>query len=338
MSTYRAFEVTGARNFELVTREIVAPPAGHVRLKVESCGVCHSDALAVEGMRADPSQPVVPGHEVVGVIDAVGEGVTAWHVGDRVGVGFLGGHCGECTPCRRGDFVNCTAQQQIGTTTDGGYAEVLIARSSGLVRVPDELPPTLAAPLLCAGLTMFSALRRLDVRPGGLVAIQGIGGLGHLGLQYAARLGYRVAAIARGQEKERLALELGASHYIDSSAQDPGAELRALGGADAVIATAASGTSMTPLVPGLAPHGHMVVVGASMDPISVATPDLIFGSRAISGLLTGSAIDNEDNLEFSSRSGVRAMIETMPLSQAPEAYAHMMSGKARFRVVLDTAA
>ncbi|SNS58796.1 alcohol dehydrogenase catalytic domain-containing protein [Actinacidiphila glaucinigra] len=338
MSTYRAFEVTGARNFELVTREIVDPPAGHVRLRVESCGVCHSDALAVEGLRADPSQPVVPGHEVVGVIDAVGEGVSAWSVGDRVGVGFLGGHCGECTPCRRGDFVNCADQPQTGTTTDGGYAEVVIARSSGLVRVPDELSPALAAPLLCAGLTTFSALSRLHVRPGGLVAIQGIGGLGHLGLQYAARLGYRVAAIARGKEKERLALELGASHYIDSSAQDPGAELRKLGGADAIVATAASGPSMTPLVPGLAARGHMVVVGVSMDPLTVATPDLIFGPRTITGSLTGSAIENEDNLEFSSRSGIRPMIETMPLSQAPEAYAHMMSGKARFRVVLDTAA
>ncbi|WUD76652.1 alcohol dehydrogenase catalytic domain-containing protein [Streptomyces sp. NBC_00510] len=338
MSTYRAFEVTGARNFELVTREVVAPPAGHVRLRVESCGVCHSDALAVEGLRADPSQPVVPGHEVVGVIDAVGEGVSAWRVGDRVGVGFLGGHCGECTSCRRGDFVNCTDQPQTGTTTDGGYAEVLITRSSGLVRVPDELAPTLAAPLLCAGLTTFSALRRLDARPGALVAVQGIGGLGHLGLQYAARLGYRVAAIARGQEKEKLALELGASHYIDSSAQDPGAELRKLGGADAIVATAANGTSMTPLVPGLAPRGHMVVVGVSMDPVSVATTDLVLGSRTISGSLTGSAIENEDNLEFSSRSGIRPMVETMPLSRAPEAYERMMSGKARFRVVLDAAA
>lgn len=338
MSTYRAFEVTGARNFELVTREVTTPPPGHVRLRVESCGVCHSDALAVEGLRADPAQPIVPGHEVVGVIDAVGEGVGAWHVGDRVGVGFLNGHCGECTPCRRGDFVNCADQPQTGTTTDGGYAEVLIARSSGLVRVPDGLSPTVAAPLLCAGLTTFSALRRLDARPGALVAIQGIGGLGHLGLQYAARLGYRVAAIARGREKEQLAVELGATHYIDSSAEDPGAALQKLGGADAIVATAASGTSMTPLVPGLAPRGHMVVVGVSMDPVSVATTDLILGSRTISGSLTGSAIENEDNLEFSSRSGIRPLVETMPLSRAPEAYERMMSGRARFRVVLDATA
>ncbi|WP_431954958.1 alcohol dehydrogenase [Actinacidiphila sp. bgisy167] len=338
MSTYRAFEVTGTRDFELVTRQVAAPPAGHVRLRVESCGVCHSDALAVEGIRADPTQPVVPGHEVVGVIDAVGEGVTAWRVGDRVGVGFLGGHCGECTPCRRGDFVNCTDQHRTGTTTDGGYAEVMIARSSGLARVPEGLSPTLAAPLLCAGLTTFSALSRLQLRPGALVAIQGIGGLGHLGVQYATRLGYRVAAIARGWEKEKLALELGASHYIDSSAQDPGAALRELGGADAIVATAANGASMAPLVPGLAARGHMVVVGVPMDPISVAAPDLVLGSRTVSGSLTGSSIDNEDNLEFSLRSGVRPIVETMPLSRAPEAYERMMAGKARFRIVLDTAA
>ncbi|MFF1836994.1 alcohol dehydrogenase catalytic domain-containing protein [Streptomyces sp. NPDC058231] len=338
MSTYRAFEVTRARNFELVTRELLMPPAGHVRLKVESCGVCHSDALAVEGLRADPSQPIVPGHEVVGVIDAIGEGVHAWRIGDRVGVGFLNGHCGECTPCRRGDFVNCTDQPQTGTTTDGGYAEVLIARSSGLVRVPDDMSSVDAAPLLCAGLTTFSALRRLDARPGALVAIQGIGGLGHLGLQYAARLGYRVAAVARGSEKEALAMKLGASHYIDSSAEDPGAALQKLGGADAIIATAASGASMTPLIPGLAPRGHMVVVGVAPDPVSVATTDLILGTRTISGSLTGSSIENEDNLAFSDRFGIRPMVEAMPLTRAPEAYERMMSGRARFRVVLDMTA
>ncbi|MFF0291229.1 alcohol dehydrogenase catalytic domain-containing protein [Streptomyces sp. NPDC005262] len=335
MSTYRAFEVTGARSFELVTREVPTPPAGHVRLRVESCGVCHSDALAVEGLRADPAQPIVPGHEVVGVIDAVGEGVGTWHVGDRVGVGFLNGHCGECKPCRRGDFVNCVSQSQTGTTTDGGYAEVLVARSSGLVRVPDGLSSVDAAPLLCAGLTTFSALRRLDARPGALVAIQGIGGLGHLGIQYATRLGYRVAAIARGREKEQLAVELGASHYIDSAAEDPGAALQKLGGAEAVIATAASGSSMTPLVPGLAPRGHMVVVGVATDPLSISTPDLVLGTRTISGSLTGSSIENEDNLDFSNSFGIRPMVETMSLAQAPEAYERMMSGRARFRVVLD---
>jgi propanol-preferring alcohol dehydrogenase len=337
MSTYRAFEVTGARNFELVTREVPEPPPGHVRLRVESCGVCHSDVLAVEGLRADPSRPVVPGHEVVGVIDAVGEGVGAWRIGDRVGVGFLNGHCGECTPCRRGDFVNCLDQPQTGTTTDGGYAEVLIARSSGLVRVPDGMSPVEVAPLLCAGLTTFTALRRLDARPGALVAVQGIGGLGHLGLQYAARLGYRVAAIARGREKEKLAVELGASHYIDSSAEDPAAALQKLGGADAVIATAASGASMTPLVPGLAPRGNLVVVGVAPDPVSVSTADLVLGSRTVTGSLTGHSIENEDNLEFSNRFGIRPMVETMSLEQAPEAYERMMSGEARFRVVLDMA-
>ncbi|MEU4410630.1 alcohol dehydrogenase catalytic domain-containing protein [Streptosporangium sp. NPDC023963] len=338
MSTYRAFEVTGSRKFELVTRELRQPPVGQVRIRVESCGVCHTDFLAVEGVRADPERPVVPGHEIVGVIDAVGEGVTGWRVGDRVGVGFLGGQCGECDPCRRGDFVNCANQHQMGTTVDGGYAEVVFARGSGLVRIPEGMSSVEAAPLLCAGLTTFKALQQVDGPPGALVAVQGIGGLGHLGLQYAARLGYRVAAIARGTGKAELARRLGADHYIDSSSEDPGAALRELGGAAAIIATAASGASMTGLVTGLAPRGRMVVVGAAMDPISVNTADLIFGTRTLSGSLTGSSIENEDNLAFSGRHGIRAMIETVPWAEAPKAYERMMSGEARFRVVLDVAA
>ncbi|MFF3444307.1 alcohol dehydrogenase catalytic domain-containing protein [Streptosporangium sp. NPDC002721] len=338
MSTYRAFEVTGSRKFELVVRELRRPPVGQVRIRVESCGVCHTDVLAVEGLRAGPERPVVPGHEIVGVIDAVGDGVTGWKAGDRVGVGFLGGQCGECDPCRRGDFVNCANQDQVGTTADGGYAEVVFARGSGLVRLPGGLGPVEAAPLLCAGLTMFKALQRAGGPPGSLVAVQGIGGLGHLGLQYAAKLGYRVAAVARGTGKEALARRLGADHYVDSSRQDPGAALRELGGAAAIIATAANGASMTPLVTGLAPRGRLVVVGAAMDPISVNTPDLIFGTRSISGSLTGSSIENEDNLAFSGRHGIRPMIETMPLAEAPKAYERMLSGEARFRVVLDMAA
>ncbi|MGP4017001.1 alcohol dehydrogenase catalytic domain-containing protein [Saccharopolyspora sp. 5N708] len=338
MSTFRAFEVTGSRQFKLVERQLRAPLPGQVRLKVESCGICHTDMLAAEGLRADPSQPIVPGHEIIGVIDAVGDGVTGWQVGDRVGVGFLGGHCGQCDPCRRGDFVNCTDQPQTGTTVDGGYAEVTYARPSGLVRVPEGLTSVAAAPLLCAGFTTFNALQSLDIRPGSLVAVQGIGGLGHLGVQYASKLGYRVAAIARGSGKAELAEKLGADHYIDSVAADPGAALQALGGAAAIIATATSGASMSPLATGLAPHGHLVVVGVAADPISVNTPDLIFGQRTLTGSLTGSAIENEDNLAFSAARGIQSMNEVMPLSDAPKAYEHMLSGDARFRVVLDMTA
>lgn len=338
MSTYRAFEVTGSRNFALVERELVEPGPGHVRLRVETCGVCHSDALAVEGMRGDPSSPVVPGHEVVGVIDAVGAGVSAWRTGDRVGVGFLGGQCGECDFCRRGDFVNCADQPTTGTVVDGGYAEVMTARASGLVRVPEGMSAIDAAPLLCAGLTVFTALRQVGSNPGALVAVQGIGGLGHLGLQYAKKLGFQVAAIARGTGKAELARALGADHYIDSSATDPGEALRALGGATAVIATAANGASMSPLIAGLAPRGRMVVVGAAADPIEVRTTDLIFGTRTLSGSLTGSSIDNEDNLRFSTAQGIAPMTEVMPLWEAPKAYERMMSGEARFRVVLTATA
>lgn len=338
MSTYRAFQVTGSRNFELVTREVTAPPVGQVRIRVESCGVCHSDVLAAEGLRADPTRPIVPGHEIVGVIEAVGDGVTAWHVGDRVGVGYLAGHCGECESCRRGDFVNCADQEQTGTTIDGGYAEVVTARTSGLVRIPDGMPSVEASPLLCAGLTTLSALRQIDSRPGALVAVQGIGGLGHLGVQYANRLGYRVAAIARGSEKAPLATQLGADEYIDSTAEDPAEALQRLGGASAILATAASGASMTPLIRGLAPRGRLLVLGAAQDPISVSTPDLIVGTRTITGSLTGSAIDNEDNLRFSVRHDIRPLIETVSLADAPKGYERMLAGQARFRVVLDLAA
>ncbi|WP_194907094.1 alcohol dehydrogenase catalytic domain-containing protein [Catenulispora rubra] len=345
MSVYQAVQVSGSRSFAAVQREAVEPGPGFVRLRVEACGVCHSDALAVEGLRADPSVPVVPGHEIVGVIEAVGEHVGGqvgdqaggWQVGDRVGLGFLAGHCGECASCRRGDFVYCQNQQQTGTTIDGGYAESVIAKATGLVRIPDGLSSHEAAPLLCAGLTSYMGLRAIDAAPGALVAVQGIGGLGHLALQYADKLGYRVAAIARGAAKEELAYSLGADHYIDSSAQDPGAALQELGGAAAVIATASSGASMSPLIPGLALRGRLVVLGASADPISVQTSDLIFGGRSIVGSLTGTPSDNEDNLRFCLAQGIRPMTELMPLSDAPKAYEHMMSGQARFRVVLDAA-
>ena len=337
MSTYRAVQATGQHQFELVERELVEPEPGHVRVRVLSCGVCHSDVLGVEGVRPDPSAPNVPGHEIVGVVDAVGAGVTSWHPGDRVGVGFLGGHCGECVQCRRGDFVNCLNQPQPGTTEDGGYAEMVYVRASGLVRVPELMNPIDAAPLLCAGITTFNALRNADAPPGALVAIQGIGGLGHLGVQYAKQLGYHTVAIARGAEKEELARSLGADEYIDSAAVDPGAALQSLGGAAVIVATAASGASMSPLVGGLAPRGRLVVVGAATDPISVDTSDLIFGGRSIVGSLTGSSIENEENLAFSVTHGVKPMTEVMSLDDAPQAYERMMSGAARFRVVLDIA-
>jgi propanol-preferring alcohol dehydrogenase len=338
MSTYRAFEATGVHNLRLVERDLVDPAPGQVRLRVEACGVCHTDVLAIEGLRADPSQPIVPGHEVVGVIDAVGAGVTAWQPGDRVGVGFLNGHCGECEPCRRGDFVNCRNQEQTGTTIDGGYAEVAYARASGLVRIPDGIAATDAAPLLCAGLTTFTALQQGPTRAGALIAVQGIGGLGHLALQYARSLGYRVVAIARGKDKEIYARRLGAHEYIDSTTTDAGAELTALGGASLIIATASSGASMNPLVQGLAPNGRLVVVGAAPDPLTIATPDLIFGTRTITGSLTGSSIENEDNLAFTLAHDIRPSTEVMPFTQAMKAYEHMLSGEARFRVVLDTTA
>jgi alcohol dehydrogenase, propanol-preferring len=336
-STYRAFEVTGQRQFKMVERQRREPLPGEVRLRVQACGVCHTDAFAVEGLRADPSKPIVPGHEVAGVVEAVGPGVTAWREGDRVGVGYLNGHCGECEPCRRGDFVNCAVQEQTGTTVDGGYAEVAYARASGLVRLPAELDAADLAPLLCAGLTVYSALLQgtAGAMPGSLVAIQGIGGLGHLGIQYAAKLGYRVAAIARGSEKAELAMQLGADHYIDSVTTDPAAALQELGGAAAIVATASSGASMSPLIAGLAPRGKLMVVGAAQDPIEVGTSDIIFGTRSLVGSLTGSSIENEDNLQLAQRRGIRSMNEVMPFTEAPKAYERMMSGQARFRVVLD---
>ncbi|MEV7991301.1 alcohol dehydrogenase catalytic domain-containing protein [Streptomyces sp. NPDC086077] len=338
MSTYRAFQATGVHNLQLVERELTDPAPGQVRLRVEACGICHTDVLAVEGLRADPSRPIVPGHEIVGVIDAVGAGVSTWQAGDRVGVGFLNGQCWECEPCRRGDFVNCLNQEQTGTTIDGGYAEVAYARASGLVRIPEGISAIDAAPLLCAGLTTFTALQQGRTRAGALVAVQGIGGLGHLALQYARSLGYRVAAIARGKEKEHYARQLGAHVYIDSTSTDPGAELAAQGGASVIIATASSGASMNPLVRGLAPNGKLVVVGAAPDPLTIATPDLIFGTHAVVGSLTGTSIENEDNLAFSLANEIRPTVEVMRFTQAAEAYERMLSGQARFRVVLDVTA
>ncbi|MBY8882809.1 zinc-binding dehydrogenase [Actinacidiphila acidipaludis] len=332
---YRAWTVTGQRTFEAVERERREPPPGQVRIRVDACGICHSDVLAVEGLRPDPSVPVVPGHEIIGVVEAVGAGVApVWRVGERVGVGYLGGQDNVCDPCRRGDFVNCTDQPSTGTDVDGGYAEVTYARASGLVRIPPELDATAGAPLLCAGLTVYNALLAAATRPGSLVAVQGIGGLGHLGLQYARALGHHVVAVARGEGKAALARELGAEHYIDSTRTDPGAALRELGGAAVIVATAASGASMSPLVAGLAPHGRLVVVGAAPDPLEVMPLDLIFGGRIVSGNLTGTSIENEDNIRFAVERSIHSINEVYPLDDAPRAYERMASGDARFRAVL----
>jgi D-arabinose 1-dehydrogenase-like Zn-dependent alcohol dehydrogenase len=335
--TYRAVQVSEPGKLELVEREVKAPPPGKVRIRIEACGVCHTDASTVEGLSPGTTYPRVPGYEVVGRIDALGEGVPSWELGQRVGVGFLGGYCRRCPPCRRGDFVNCQNQAVSGLTSDGGYAEVMLADERGLTAVPDGLTSADAAPLLCAGLTTFNALRNSPARPGDLVAVQGVGGLGHLGVQFASRMGFRVAAIARGPETEPLARELGAHHYIDSRAQDDaGAALQALGGASVILATVPSGKAMSPLISGLRARGRLIVVGAGPDPIEVNTAQLIFGTRTIEGALTGSPIDAEDTLAFSMLQNIRAKIETVPLEAAAEAYGKMMQSKARFRMVLLT--
>ena len=335
MQTYKAWQVVGQHEFDWVDRELVEPSYGEVRIRVLACGVCHSDMVTVEGLLRDPSTPVVPGHEIVGVIDAVGDGVSRHAVGDRVGVGYLGGQCHECDQCRRGDFVNCEAQPEIGRTQDGGYAEYVYVRTSGVVSVPDGLDPVDTAPLLCAGITVYNALRTAEAPPGALMAIQGLGGLGHLAVQYAKGMGYRTVVIARGGAKAELAEKLGADDYIDSESTDAAEALTARGGAAAIVATAASAASMSSLTSGLAPRGRLVVVGIALDAISIQPLDLVFGARSVTGTLTGSSIENEDNLRFSASAGVQPMVEVVPLNEAPAAYERMMSGEARFRIVLD---
>jgi propanol-preferring alcohol dehydrogenase len=334
-TTYRAVQATEGV-FSLAERELTDPGAGEVRIAVEACGICHSDVVGVGNLfhHHTVGTPIVPGHEVVGRVDALGAGVTGWTLGQRVGVGYFGGHCGVCDSCRRGEFVYCTDQQILGDSIDGGYAEYVTTRATGLVSVPEEFDAVDAAPLLCAGITVYNALRKSDLWPGDLVAIQGIGGLGHLAIQYAAKLGLRVVAIARGEEKRELALKLGATEYIDSSAVDQAAALQALGGAKVIIPTASSGASMTPLVDGLVRGGTLMVVGAAMDPIEVPTVQLLFGAKTIKGSLTGTPVENEENLAFSLAHGVRPMVETVALEDAADAYARMLSGAARFRMVL----
>jgi propanol-preferring alcohol dehydrogenase len=336
MPTYNAYQVAEDGSLQPTQRELVEPEPGHVRVKVQACGVCHSDALAVRPHpAAEPG--LVPGHEAAGRIDAVGEGVTGWAVGDRAGVGFLGGHCHVCEQCRRGHFTACTDQPMTGVSTDGGYAEYLYARESGLVAIPDGLAPTAAAPLLCAGFTTYNALVKADPKPGDLVAVQGIGGLGHLGVQYARAMGAEVAAVARGTQKAEVALDLGAHHYIDSTTGDPGEKLRDLGGADVILATASSGASVSALITALTYGGRLMVVGASPDPIPVGFIPLVFGGAEVLGSLTGSSIENEDNLRFALGHDIAPMIEEVPLEGAPAAFDRMMNGAARFRMVLDMA-
>ena len=321
-------------DFEIVEREIPKPQAGHVRVKVQACGICHSDSFTKEGQWPGIQYPRIPGHEVAGIVDELGAGVTEWKMGQRVGVGWHGGHDGTCVPCRRGDFRNCVNMQVPGISYDGGYQQYMVAPANALVAMPDSLGDVEAAPLLCAGITTYNALRNSGAMPGDLVAVLGIGGLGHLGIQFANKFGYKVAAIGRGSENTTLAKKLGAHVYIDSQATKPAEELQKLGGAHVILATAPSSKAMSEVIDGLGPNGKLVVIGATLDPIEVAPVQLINGSRTIQGWASGTPADEEDTLQFAVLSGVRPMIETYPLEKASEAYARMMSGKAQFRVVL----
>jgi alcohol dehydrogenase/propanol-preferring alcohol dehydrogenase len=334
----RALQVAVANGpFELVEREIPEPGAGAVRIKVEACGICHSDALLKSGAMPGQSYPRVPGHEVVGTVEALGVGVTDVTQGQRVGVGWHGGYCGHCNACRRGDFFACSWGRITGLTHDGGYADYMIAHSSALALLPEGLSAIEAGPLVCAGVTTFNALRHSGARPGDTVAILGIGGLGHLGVQFAAKMGFRTIAIARGSDKEALARKLGAHQYIDSQKQDAAAELLKAGGAKVILATVTNADAMTATLGGLAVHGKLLILGAPHEPLKIPALVLIGGRRSIVGWYSGTAIDSQDTLQFSVLAGVKAMTEVYPLERAAEAYERMMSGKARFRVVLTTA-
>jgi len=335
MSKMRAVQVPKAGGpFEIVERDIPEPPDGWVRIKVDACGVCHSDSLVKEGHWPGIQYPRVPGHEVIGAIDLVGKNVKQWKVGQKVGVGWHGGHCGYCDRCRRGDFFACSVSLlTTGIDFDGGYAEYLIAPAEAVALAPDELSAIDGAPLMCAGVTTFNALRNSGARAGDIVAVLGIGGLGHLGVQFSAKMGFRTVAIARGKDKEAFAKKLGASHYVDSQASDPAEELNKLGGAKVVIATVTNGDAMTAVIGGLTPNGVLVVIGAA-GPLSVDSIMLINGQRAVKGWYSGVSIDSQDTLGFSVANAVQSMNEIYPLDRASEAYDRMMSGRARFRVVL----
>src|SRR5258707_2970826 len=335
-STYKALEVSAPGNLRLVERSVPEPGKGQVLIRVEACGICHTDQATVTSTYPGLNLPRVPGHEVVGRIEALGNGVSKWKIGQRVGVGLIAGEDGTCESCRRGDIVNCEHPVTSGVTVDGGYAEVMIAEARGISSVPDELSSAEAAPLLCAGITTYNALRNAGLRGGDLVAVQGIGGLGHLGVQFARHMGFRTVAIGRGREKEKLAKDLGAHVYIDSAVDDAAATLQRRGGARAILATATSGDAMGPLVSGLAVRGKLIVVGVPQDPIQLNAFPLVFGGRSVYGSLTGTPIENEDTLAFSVLENIRPMIETVPLGQAADAYSRMMQGKARFRMVLVT--
>jgi propanol-preferring alcohol dehydrogenase len=334
--TYKAVEVSAPGNLRVVERPISEPGAGQVRIRVEACGICHTDAATIAGAYPGLTLPRVPGHEVVGRIDAVGSGVSRWKVGQRVGVGLIVGEDGVCEPCRRGDSVNCQNPVVSGVTVDGGYAEMMIAEARAIAAIPEELGSVDAAPLLCAGITTYNALRNAGLRGGDLVAVQGVGGLGHLGIQFARHMGFRTVAIGRGRDKQKLAKDLGAHIYIDTAVDDAAAVLQRMGGARAILATAPSGDAMGPLVSGLAARGKLIVVGVPGDPIQLNAFPLVFGGRSVYGSLTGTATDQEDTLAFSVLEKIRPMIETAPLEQAADAYARMMQGKARFRMVLVT--
>ena len=332
-TTYRVVQATGPGRLELARKPLRDPAPDQVRIRVETCGVCHSDTATIDGL-FPIGWPRVPGHEVVGRIDALGSSVRGWNLGQRVGVGFLGGACGYCDYCRHGDLVNCRNQTYTGVHDDGGYAEVMLAKASALVAIPDRLSSLSAAPLLCAGLTMFCALRDSPAKAGDLVAVLGIGGLGHLGVQYARQMGFEVVAIARGTEKADLAKRLGAHHYIDSAAGDPAAALQALGGAKLILVTASAGTMVGATFKGLRAGGTSIVIGAGPEPIQASSMDLIFADRKLEGSLTGDPATGDATLRFSALSGVTAMTEALPLEKAADAYAKMLSGKARFRMVL----
>jgi D-arabinose 1-dehydrogenase-like Zn-dependent alcohol dehydrogenase len=321
-------------DFEIIERDIPTPGTGQVRIKVHACGVCFSDHMVKDGLMPWITYPRSPGHEIAGTIDEVGPHVTAWKKGQRVGVGWHGGHDFTCIQCRRGDFINCANEKWTGIHYDGGYAEYMIAPWEAVAAMPDSLDPVEAAPLLCAGITTFNALRHGGAVPGDLVAVLGVGGLGHLGIQFANKFGYQVVGISRGKESESLAKKLGAHIYIDSSATDAAAELKKLGGAKAILSTAPSGKAMSSLIDGLGANGTMMVIGAGPDPIEVQTGTMIFGNKVLKGWASGTAQDSEDTLRFAAYTGVRPMIEKYPLEKVNEAYNRMTSGKAQFRVVL----
>lgn len=335
MPKMRAVQVSRPNGpFEIVEREIPEPEAGTVRIKVQACGICHSDSLTKAGLMPGIAYPRVPGHEAIGIVDAVGAGVAGWAPGQRAGLGWNGGYCGYCDNCRRGDFFACqTATYITGVTSDGGYAEYTVARAEALARVPEGLSPVEAAPLMCAGVTTYNCLRNSGARAGDIVAVLGLGGLGHLGVQYASKMGFKTVAIARGQDKGALAATLGAWQYIDSRAQDPAAELQKLGGAKVILATVTAGEAMAAVVGGLGVNGALMIAGAAPS-LQFSPLQLLGGRTSIRGWYSGTSIDSQDTLSFSVQSGVRSMNEVFPLERVDEGYERMMSGEARFRAVL----